>query len=174
MKSKEDWVFDFANGIANNRYNLANGLFNAEYIVRRYENKIWQFLKDIGVTGIEDIDWDQYDNSLELLGCVDGFTMTKKQLDALREQGFFIVYVNYKNGPHLYGDRTASMNAMPVISEENFLISDIKHLEEHIPTIPEDAVLTRMSLEAKLKDSKERLANLLKNTVDKIRKSYGE
>lgn len=121
------YVKKYANGIANNEYNLAEGLFHAEYIMKQYEWEIWAFLEKIGVVHSPDdpekyrldgIEWDYYDCSLELKDCVDDFTMTTEQVRAIKEDlGFSIIFVNYKNGPHLYGNHTAAMDAMPKIKE---------------------------------------------------------
>lgn len=123
----DKYVTEYAEGIAKRKYKLSEGLFHAHYITGQYESDIWDFLTKIGVVHppdneehyrLADIEWDSYDNSIELMDCEDGFTLTTEQVRQIREElGFSIIFVNYKNGPHLYGNHTAAMNAMPVIKD---------------------------------------------------------
>lgn len=123
----DKYVTEYAEGIAKRKYKLSEGLFHAHYITGQYESDIWDFLTKIGVVHppdddkhyrLADIEWDSYDNSIELMDCEDGFTLTTEQDRQIREElGFSIIFVNYKNGPHLYGNHTAAMNAMPVIKD---------------------------------------------------------
>jgi hypothetical protein len=122
------YVTEYAQGIAERKYKLSEGLFNAEYIMKQYQWDIWKRLEEIGVVHppdnkehyrLSDIEWDNYDNSIELIDCEEGFTLTAEQDRIIREEmGFGIIFVNYKAGPHLYGNHTAAMDAMPVIREE--------------------------------------------------------
>jgi len=121
----DKYVTEYAQGIAERKYNLSRGLFHAEYIMNQYKEEIWDQMEKAGIVKgpddsykLNDIEWDDYDCSIELIDCVEGFTMTQAQVDLLKkEMGFHIIFVNYKAGPHLYGRRTAAMNAMPVIQE---------------------------------------------------------
>jgi hypothetical protein len=126
----DKYVTEYAEGIAKRKYKLSEGLFHSEYLMRQYQSEIWDYLEKIGVIyntsdetnfdkwRVADIEWDYYDNSLELIDCEDGFTLTSEQYKKIHEElGFSIIFVNYKNGPHLYGNHTASMDAMPVIKD---------------------------------------------------------
>lgn len=125
----DKYVTEYAQGIAERKYCLADGLWHAEYIMRQYEAEIWDKLEELGVVyasgdeknhdkwRLQDIEWDHYDCSIELIDCVDGFTLTTAQRDAINAMGFQIIFCNYKDGPHLYGKKTAAMNAMPVIKD---------------------------------------------------------
>jgi hypothetical protein len=122
----DKYVTMYSDRIAKRECNLADGLFYAEYIMGQYKSEIWDFLEKIGVAHppdddkharLESIEWDFYDRSIELMDCEDGFTLTTEQDKAIRDLGFSIIFVNYKNGPHLYDNHTASMEAMPVIKD---------------------------------------------------------
>ncbi len=122
----DKYVTLYAEKIAKRDCNLSEGLFQAEYIMREYESEIWDFLEELGVVHppgnkekyrLADIKWDSYDSSIELMDCEDGFTLTKEQKDKILGLGFVTIFVNYKNGPHLYGNHTAAMDAMPVIKD---------------------------------------------------------
>ena len=120
----DKYVTEYAQGIVESKYNLSEGLFNAEYIVSQYEHEIWEQMEKAGITNsadgsskLNEIAWDVYDQSIELIDCIEGFTLTQAQLDLLKnEMGFKIVFVNYK-GHHLYANRTCAMDAMPVIKD---------------------------------------------------------
>ena len=121
----DKYVNLYAQEILDRKCNLANGLFHSEYIMNQYKWEIWEFLEKIGVAcddkenyKMHSIEWDEYDSSIELMDCEDGFTLTKDQEKAIHDLGFKIIFVNYKNGPHLYGNHTAAMNAMPVIKDK--------------------------------------------------------
>lgn len=122
----DKYVKEYAKGIAENSYKLAEGLFHAEYIMEEYKTAIWEFLEEIGVVyspgnkdhyRLEDIAWDNYDESIELIDCEDGFTLTTDQYNAIKRLGFEIIFVNYKKGPHIHGRMTASEDAMPIIKD---------------------------------------------------------
>lgn len=122
----DKYVKMYAEGIAKKEYSLADGLFHAEYIMGQYKWEIIEFLEKIGVIHppddpehyrLQDIEWDNYDNSIELMDCEDGFTLTSEQEKAIHDIGFSTIFINYKNGPHLYGNHTAAMDAMPVIKD---------------------------------------------------------
>lgn len=122
----DHYVTKYAQEIAERKCGLADGLWHAEYIMRQYEAEIWEKLEEIGLVHppdnpkhyrLHDIEWDRYDGSIELMDCEDGFTMTTAQKEAIHAMGFGLIFVNYKNGPHLYGNKTAAMNAMPVIKD---------------------------------------------------------
>ena len=122
----DKYVQEYAQGIADKKYSLADGLFNAEYIMSQYKWEIWNFLEEIGVAKspdnpshyrLQSIEWDDYDRSIELMDCEEGFTLTQAQYDAIKGLGFEIIFINYAQGPHLYGNYTAAMDAMPVIKD---------------------------------------------------------
>lgn len=121
-----NYVKEYAEGVASKAYKPAEGLFNAEHIVKSYESAIWDYLEEIGVAKnivtdeyrISDIRWDYYDESIELDGCEDGFTMTTEQVQAIKDLGFKIIFVNYKNFSGKFPDGTTpSRFAMPVIKD---------------------------------------------------------
>lgn len=117
----------YAKNITERKGSLSSLLFNAQYLERQFRSAIWDVLEEIGVVHPKDnddhyrlssIEYDDYDNSLELMDCEEGFFLTEAQSKILYdEMGFSIVFVNYKDGPHLYGNHTAACNAMPVIKE---------------------------------------------------------
>ncbi len=123
----DKYVTKYALEIANRTCNLADGLFHAHYLEQEYRHEIWEFLKKIGVVHpadnpkhyrLKDIEYDDYDSSLELMDCEQGFTLTSEQVTAIENLGFTTIFVNYEEGPHLYGNYTSAMNAMPVIKDD--------------------------------------------------------
>lgn len=121
----EKWVAKYAEEIRTGSCSLANGLYHAEYIMNLYKDEIWERLERLGIAKdaegkykLHDLEWDYYDQSIELMDCEEGFTLTSAQRDAINDMGFRIIFVNYKNGPHLYGNHTAAMDAMPEIKDD--------------------------------------------------------
>ena len=125
----DKYVTEYAQGIVERKYSLAQGLFHSEYIMSQYKYEIWDKLEELGVVyddgdeknfdkwRLHELEWDYYDQSIELIDCKDDFTLTSKQYQAILDMGFKIIFVNYKNGLHLYGKYTAARDAMPLIKD---------------------------------------------------------
>ena len=80
---------------------LEDDIFNRLGII--FDIKIDKF-GCVDIYPCEDITYDAYDNSLELIDCAEDVKLTKEKLDKILELGYSRVWLNWKDNTEQYGD----------------------------------------------------------------------
>lgn len=73
---------------------LADRLFDAHRVIGRAEGELYEELERLGVP-VDDLGWDDYDESVELLGVAADYRLSVDAQRFLYEAGFQKVYVNH-------------------------------------------------------------------------------